>query len=79
MRIDDSIRTSFLRKHFYYVGLFAFVWGCYLANAYFDLFYPEKTSSDRSKRVVQMISKIASVSTGTLLTMIRMTEPYFWY
>ena len=39
MRIDKTIRKYFLRKHFYYVGLFTVVWGCYLANAYYDLFY----------------------------------------
>ena len=81
MRIDKTIRKYFLRKHFYYVGIFAGVWGCYLANAYYDLFYyPEKKdSSDTSKKVVEMISKIASVSTGVLLTIIRTGEPYFRY
>lgn len=40
MRMSKTIRADFLRKHFYYVAVFASVWGCYLANAYFDLFYP---------------------------------------
>jgi hypothetical protein len=81
MRIDKTIRKYFLRKHFYYVGIFAGVWGCYLANAYYDLFYyPEnKDSKDTSKKVVEFISKIASVSTGLLLTIIRTGEPYFRY
>jgi hypothetical protein len=81
MRIDKTIRKYFLRKHFYYVGIFAGVWGCYLANAYYDLFYyPEnKDSKDNSKKVVEFISKLASVSTGVLLTIIRTGEPYFRY
>lgn len=38
--IGKTIRRHFLRKHYYYVGIFIFVWGCYLANAYYQLFYP---------------------------------------
>jgi hypothetical protein len=76
--MDKSIKSDFLRKHFYYVGVFAFVWGCYLANAYFDLFYPGNENS-KAKDAVDMVSRVASVLTGTLLTFIRTGEPYFRY
>jgi hypothetical protein len=77
--ISKEIRKHFIRKHFYYVAIFTLVWGAYLASAYFDLFYPEKTSSDLSKQAVVFVSKIASVSTGVLLTFVRTGEPYFRY
>lgn len=38
--INNQIRVFFLRKHYYYVAIFTVVWGFYLANAYFQLFYP---------------------------------------
>ena len=45
--ISKKIRTHFLRKHYYYVAVFTFVWGGYLSNAYFELFYPDKEDSER--------------------------------
>lgn len=38
--INKVIRKYFLKKHYYYVGIFIFVWGCYLAKSYYELFYP---------------------------------------
>jgi hypothetical protein len=63
------------------VAVFAFVWGAYLANAFYDLFYPnnEGKKNTLEKDIVMTISKIASVSTGLLLTLIRLAEPYFRY
>jgi hypothetical protein len=42
--INKIIRKHFLRKHYYYVGIFIFVWGCYLAKSYYELFYPDVSS-----------------------------------
>lgn len=77
--ISKEIRQHFIYKHYYYVAIFTGVWGAYLASAYYDLFYPGKKSTEISKQAVVMASKIASVSTGVLLTIIRTREPYFRY
>lgn len=38
--INKVIRQKLLKKHYYYVACFVLVWGAYLANAYYELFYP---------------------------------------
>lgn len=77
--INKKIRHFFLRKHYYYVAIFTIVWGFYLANAYFQLFYPDFNQYQGYRHVVIYMSKVASVSTGVLLTIIRLCEPYFMY
>lgn len=72
------IRQKLLKKHYYYVGIFVIVWGAYLANAYYDLFYPNNKPSTE-KRLVSFLSKLSSVSLGLLLTFIRLGEPFFRY
>jgi hypothetical protein len=54
------------------------VWGVYLANSYYDLFYPGLEDTTE-KRIVLYMSKISSVSLGLLLTVIRLGEPFFRY
>jgi hypothetical protein len=76
--INKVIRQKLLKKHYYYVGIFVIVWGAYLANAYYDLFYPDKRTSTE-KKLVKYISKVSSVSLGLLLTFIRLGEPFFRY
>jgi hypothetical protein len=45
--ISKKIRSVFLQKHFIYVFIFIVVWGCYMGNAYFQLFIPNPSDSDR--------------------------------
>lgn len=33
--INKKIMSVFLTKHYFYVFIFIFVWGCYMGNAYF--------------------------------------------
>ncbi len=59
------------------MAIFASVWVAYLAKSYYDLFHPKERGSERE--LVKFISKIGSVITGLLLTMIRIGEPFFRY
>ena len=76
--INKVIRQKLLKKHYFYVAIFVFVWGVYLANAYYDLFYPRQENTFE-KKLVFILSKIGSVSLGLLLTSIRLGEPFFRY
>lgn len=76
--INKVIRQKLLKKHYFYVAIFVFVWGAYLANAYYDLFYPRQEKAFE-KKFVLFLSKIGSVSLGLLLTSIRLGEPFFRY
>lgn len=77
--INKVIRQKLLKKHYYYVAIFVIVWGFYLANAYYDLFYPGEKEDKPEKKIVSFMSKISSVSLGLLLTLIRLGEPFFRY
>jgi hypothetical protein len=76
--INKVIRQKLLKKHYYYVACFVLVWGAYLANAYYELFYPGQEKSTERK-IVQTVSKFSSVILGLLLTGIRLGEPFFRY
>lgn len=78
--ISKNIRHYFLQKHYYYVLIFTLVWGLYLSNPYYELFYNTDTNNPTfGKQFVEIASKVASVSTGILLTLVRLKEPYFIY
>lgn len=50
--INKVIRQKLLKKHYYYVAIFVIVWGAYLANAYYDLFYPGDKEDTPEKKIV---------------------------
>ena len=45
--IRKETRKHFLRKHYLYVAIFTFIWFFYLANTYYQLFYPNKADIDK--------------------------------
>jgi hypothetical protein len=78
--LRKDIRRFFLRKHYSYVGVFILVWTLNLAKVYYQLFNPEPAEKEEDTiLVVAEISKYASFSTGLFLTIIRLSEPYFYY
>jgi hypothetical protein len=78
--VSKEIRYAFLIHHFLYVVTFIFIWSIFWANAYYYLFNTvEDTDPSTSKKltVMDLMSTIASFSTGIILTFIRISEPYF--
>jgi hypothetical protein len=79
MRPGNSaeMRSFFVRKHILYVFTFISVWTCSLASAYYHLYYPEDRAGDIP--LVDKVSVIANISTGLLMGLIRLFEPYFFF
>ncbi|CDW72257.1 phosphatidylinositol phosphate kinase [Stylonychia lemnae] len=83
--LNKRVRWFFLRKHWSYVGIFILVWTLNLAQAYYQLFNPKSQddiavdSFNKVETPVQTVSQFAAFSTGLWLTIVRLSEPYFYY
>lgn len=80
--MSAEVRLVFIRKHIAYVGTFIFVWTFYLAYSYFKLFYSGVDVSTKPRlngleETLQTISIITAMLTGTIMSLIRIQEPYF--
>jgi len=73
--MSAEVRFVFIRKHIAYVGTFIVIWTFYLAYSYFKLYNsglenlePEKISL---MKILQNISIITAMCTGTIMSIIR--------
>lgn len=71
--VSKEIRQMFLYKHFSYVASFIIIWTIFLASSYYHLFNP----LTKKRTPVDLASAIATFSSGIILTLIRVHEPYF--
>ncbi|CDW83493.1 phosphatidylinositol phosphate kinase [Stylonychia lemnae] len=78
--MSAEVRFVFIRKHIAYVATFIIIWTFYLAYSYFKL-YNAGIQIDAEKEtlmnVLQNISIITAMCTGTIMSLIRIQEPYF--
>eukprot|EP00347_Sterkiella_histriomuscorum_P009160 403342290 len=80
--LKNRERWFFLRKHYSYVGVFILIWTLNLASVYYQLFNPNDSQNEEVEdrlSIVQTISQFAAFSTGLWLTIVRLSEPYFYY
>jgi hypothetical protein len=81
--MSAEVRLVFIRKHIGYVGTFIIIWTFYLAYSYFKLFNAGLTDSEIGynnkdlMKILQNISIITAMCTGTIMSIIRIQEPYF--
>ena len=83
--VGVGIRNLFQKKHSYYVFLFIIVWTIQLSANYCHLFNPEiknpanTDSSQPNYKLIDEISSFAMFSTGILLAIVRLFEPFFLF
>jgi len=81
--MSAEVRYVFIRKHIAYVATFIIIWTFYLAYSYFKLYNAgtpeEEISADEQNlmKTLQNISIITAMCTGTIMSIIRIQEPYF--
>lgn len=72
--MSAEVRFVFIRKHIGYVGTFIIIWTFYLAYSYFKLFNAGIDIDDKNMnlmKVLQNISIITAMCTGTIMSIIR--------
>jgi len=82
------VRQLFQKKHTFYVVLFIIIWTIQLSANYYHLFNPsdisekakgeEKAKRNRISDFVDSVSGVFTFSTGILLAMVRLHEPFFY-
>ena len=77
--VSLEIRKMFQKKHTAYVSLFIVIWTIQLSSSYYHLFNPDsgELSPSQKLKAVDEISGFAMFSTGILLVIVRLYEPFF--
>jgi hypothetical protein len=89
--VSVEVRKLFQRKHTFYVILFIVIWTIQLSASYYHLFNPTASTTDPKKEkgddesgdeinnVVDFISGVSMFSTGIVLALVRLYEPFFLF
>lgn len=77
--VSIEVRQLFQRKHSYYVLLFISIWTIQLSASYYQFFNPDIDEGNASQIVIEYMSGIAMFSTGILLALVRLYEPFFLF
>lgn len=78
--VSVEVRKLFIYKHTIYVIVFIIIWTIQLSASYYHLFNPpSENSSGDDIIIVDYVSGISMFSTGIVLALVRLYEPFFWF